>query len=391
MSALQADPKDTTSVDSSVDNTIRVVLVDDQPIIVEAVRMMLAEDLSIEFHACTEAADALPLALQVLPTVILQDLVVDEVNGLDLVRAYRSNPVLKDVPVVVLSAHEEAENKVQAFEVGANDYVVKLPSALELVARVRLHSMGYINGRARVAAFEALLASQAALERANHELRESAFTDALTGLRNRRFFHDWQERNIGSGSDIRTDGVPPLMLALMDIDHFKQVNDTYGHHAGDRVLVEVAARLRAVARPDDVIVRWGGEEFLYVGVGLEGDALQIQAQRILMAIGALPVPIGEAGNSALRDRNLRVTISVGWTPWPWVGQKHMALGVERSLAIADTAIYIAKREGRNRAFGVLPGAQPGQMADWQGGDDPPQSLRMLDGTAVQLVQQLGPA
>ncbi|MCX8005240.1 MAG: diguanylate cyclase [Burkholderiaceae bacterium] len=388
-SAPAAERQGPASVPPADEQPIRVLLVDDQPIIVEAVRFMLADDEAIEFHACTDAHAARQVALDVLPTVILQDLVMDDVDGLDLVRCYRADPQLHDVPVVVLSAHEEAENKVNAFAVGANDYVVKLPSPLELVARVRYHSAAYVNGRARVAAFNALLESQKALEQANRELRESAYTDALTGLRNRRFFHEWQEQQVGSGSEFRVDGVPPLMLALMDVDHFKNVNDTLGHHAGDRVLAEVAARLRACVRADDVVVRWGGEEFLYVGIGLRGDALTLQAQRILDAIGGAPVPLGTEKDPG---RSLRVTVSMGWTPWPWsAAMRGSVLGIERSLALADTAIYLAKRGGRNRAFGVLPGSGAEAMHDWYGGDDAPQALKLLDGSAVRLVEQLGPS
>jgi two-component system, chemotaxis family, response regulator WspR len=367
-------------------SNIRVLLVDDQAIIVEAVRMMLAEDEQIEFHACTSAAEALDLALQVKPTVILQDLVVDEDDGIDLVMLYRRTPELVKVPVVVLSSHEEPEKKVRAFEVGANDYVVKLPSALELIARVRYHSQAYVSEMERAVMFQAL-------ERANVELRESAYTDSLTGLRNRRFFHEWQAEKIGTGSLTRVDGVPPLLLALMDVDHFKQVNDKLGHNAGDIVLKEVAQRLRSIARGDDFVVRWGGEEFLYVGLNYEGEALERQAQRILMAVGALPIPI-EGGTPP----SLNITVSIGWTPWPWTdappeeeGGAKPALGIERSLALADTAIYIAKRDGRNRAFGVLPGRAFSQISTWDGGADAPNALRMLDGTVVQLALTKGPA
>jgi phosphoserine phosphatase RsbU/P len=140
-----------------------VLLVDDQPIIGEAVRRMLAGEEGIAFHYCKDAAAALEKAAEVGPTVILQDLVMPELDGLELVRRYRADERLRDVPVIVLSTKEEPAVKAEAFALGANDYIVKLPDRLELVARVRYHSRGYIALVERNDAFTALQQSQQVL------------------------------------------------------------------------------------------------------------------------------------------------------------------------------------------------------------------------------------
>jgi len=140
-----------------------VLLVDDQPIIGEAVRRMLAGEEGITLHYCKDAPAALEMAAALGPTVILQDLVMPEVDGLELVRRFRADDRFRDVPIIVLSTKEEAAVKAEAFALGANDYIVKLPDRLELVARVRYHSRGYVALRERNEAFTALEASRQVL------------------------------------------------------------------------------------------------------------------------------------------------------------------------------------------------------------------------------------
>ena len=148
---------------SLTQHKITVLLIDDQPLIGEAVRRMLAKEQDIEFHFCKDPAKALETAASVSPTVILQDLVMPEIDGLTLVKMFRENDATRDVPMIVLSSKEEAKIKADAFAIGANDYIVKLPDQLELLARIRYHSRGYINLLQRNEAYQKLLASQQAL------------------------------------------------------------------------------------------------------------------------------------------------------------------------------------------------------------------------------------
>ena len=142
---------------------VSVLLVDDQPIIGEAVRRMLAGEDGVAFHYCKDAPAALDTAATVEPTVILQDLVMPGIDGLELVRRYRADERFRDVPVIVLSTKEDRAVKAEAFALGANDYIVKLPDRLELVARVRYHSRGYTALVERNEAFTALEKSRGVL------------------------------------------------------------------------------------------------------------------------------------------------------------------------------------------------------------------------------------
>ncbi len=144
-------------------HAITVLLVDDQAIVGEQVRRMLAPEEDIVFHFCQDPAMALRMAQEVGPTVILQDLVMPEIDGLTLVKFFRAHQKLKDVPLIVLSSKEEATTKADAFAVGANDYLVKLPDRIELIARIRYHSKGYINLLERNEAYESLYRSRQAL------------------------------------------------------------------------------------------------------------------------------------------------------------------------------------------------------------------------------------
>jgi sigma-B regulation protein RsbU (phosphoserine phosphatase) len=140
-----------------------VLLVDDQPIIGEAVRRMVAAEDGIDFHFCRDSIAAIEAAAQIRPTVILLDLVMPVVDGLELVRQFRADERFSDVPIIVLSTKEEAAVKAEAFSLGANDYIVKLPDRLELLARLRHHSRGYIALVERNEAFLALQASRQTL------------------------------------------------------------------------------------------------------------------------------------------------------------------------------------------------------------------------------------
>ncbi len=142
---------------------IKVLLVDDQPIVAAAVQRMLEPEKDIVFHYCQDPAQAMQIAAEILPTVILQDLVMPDIDGLTLVKFFRRHPTFKDVPMIVLSSKEEAVTKAEAFAQGANDYLVKLPDRIELIARIRYHSTGYINLLQRNEAYQALLASRQAL------------------------------------------------------------------------------------------------------------------------------------------------------------------------------------------------------------------------------------
>ncbi len=153
------------------DHQVTVLLVDDQPIIGEAVRRMLAGEPDIVYRYCSDPTQALEMAGRISPTVILQDLVMPEIDGLTLVKYFRANPATRAIPLIVLSTKEEPTTKAEAFALGANDYLVKLPDKIEVLARIRYHSKGYIAQLQRNEAYAALQRSQDSLAR---ELTQAA-------------------------------------------------------------------------------------------------------------------------------------------------------------------------------------------------------------------------
>src|SRR6185369_358270 len=149
---------------------VMVLLVDDQAMVCEAIRRALATESDIYFHYCADAREAMSVASQIKPTVILQDLVMPGIDGLTLVNQFRADAVTKDIPIIVLSTNENPQVKGQAFAIGANDYLVKLPDRIELIARIRYHSRAYINQLQRDAAYRALRESQQQLIDNNAQL-----------------------------------------------------------------------------------------------------------------------------------------------------------------------------------------------------------------------------
>lgn len=152
-----------TNTKGLTEHKITVLLIDDQAIIGEAVRRMLVEEQDISFHFCNNPAQALKTAIELQPTVILQDLVMPDIDGLMLVKFFRNNKQTENIPLIVLSSKEDPKVKAEAFALGANDYMVKLPDKLEVIARIRYHSKAYINLLQRNEAYQVMLEAQKAL------------------------------------------------------------------------------------------------------------------------------------------------------------------------------------------------------------------------------------
>jgi two-component system chemotaxis family response regulator WspR len=317
------------------DYKIMVLLVDDQAMVGEAIRRALAKEENIDFHFCTRADEALAVAEKTRPTVILQDLVMPGVDGMTLVRQYRASAVLANVPIIVLSSRDDAEIKRDAFAGGANDYMVKLPDVIELVARLRYHSRSYINLLQRDAAYRALRESQQQLQKSNFELQRLTNTDGLTGIANRRYFDDY----LGAEwRRARRDGLH-LSLLLIDVDFFKLYNDNYGHVAGDAVLRRVAQTLdESIQRPADLSARFGGEEFAMILPRTSLEGAQALGQKLCQLIEANQVPHERSKVSAW------LTVSIGaatMVPTP-------EQDIRELIEMADRRLYLAKQQGRNR-------------------------------------------
>lgn len=202
---------------------------------------------------------------------------------------------------------------------------------------------------------QAVAERSAELARANRELQEASLSDPLTGVRNRRFFQSMipadasQAVRAYRGSEVYGRDHRDLMFFLVDIDHFKNVNDEYGHDVGDRVLVQIAQRLSSVVRESDFLIRWGGEEFLVVFRAAERNDGALLASRILKAVNSAKFDLGN-------ERWLARSCSVGWAAFRWLPPGCSDLSVEEVLRLADRGLYLAKQGGRNQAVGMVPAA-----------------------------------
>jgi diguanylate cyclase (GGDEF)-like protein len=197
---------------------------------------------------------------------------------------------------------------------------------------------------------------QQELERVNEELAQASITDALTGLANRRFLTEYLEKEVAllhrRYNRLSEGPFSPEMLDLafmmIDLDHFKTINDTAGHAAGDAVLRQVKDLLKSASRSSDIIVRWGGDEFLLVARDLSGERLAELAERIRSQVGKAVFEIGEG-------RVVRTTCSVGFACYPFFREQLDALSWEQVISVADRALYVAKASGRNAWVGFHPG------------------------------------
>lgn len=183
------------------------------------------------------------------------------------------------------------------------------------------------------------------LRQANDQLAYNSLHDPLTGLLNRRSLHEFMQKRTEQGErrqlpTANTDG-----FILLDIDYFKHINDHHGHAAGDAVLIEIGQRLKQLTRQGDMVLRWGGEEFLIVLRNLNQTALTNFTNRALQVIGSTPVPY--------QDSSIPVTASAGFLTLPFAGVDETQLNWEKALKLADMALYMGKVHGRNRGYGLV--------------------------------------
>jgi phosphoserine phosphatase RsbU/P len=228
------------------EHAVTVLLVDDQPIVAAAVQQMLETESDIRFHYCSDPTKAIEQANALGPTVILQDLVMPELDGLTLVKFYRVNPQTREVPLIVLSTKEEPTIKAQAFAIGANDYLVKLPDKLEMIARIRYHSRGYIAQLERNEAYRKLAESQRQLAAEVAEAAKYVFSLLPAPLPEGAVRVDWRF-------------VPSMQLGgdsfgyhWLDDDHFAlYLLDVSGHGVGASLMsVSAINVLRSQSLPN---------------------------------------------------------------------------------------------------------------------------------------------
>jgi diguanylate cyclase (GGDEF)-like protein len=189
------------------------------------------------------------------------------------------------------------------------------------------------------------------VKHSNHVIEEASMTDPLTGIRNRRFFSATIEgdvaRTLRAYAESHDPSTRDLVFYPIDADNFKEVTDLYGHDAGDRVLVEMSQRISGAIRNSDVLIRWGGEEFLIVSRYTDRKDAHILASRVIKAIRGKPFPV-------ISGREIRRTCSIGWAAFPWLKDGAGTLGYEEVLNLADRGLRQAKGDGKDQAIGMIP-------------------------------------
>lgn len=336
----KANRRTTTQFIRAGNDALHVLAVDDDPVTLK----MLERHLIKAGHRVTTARDgetALRLALEECPQMVVADWIMPGIDGITLCESLRRIPTGQRIYFLLLTGNEEEDSIVKAFDAGVDDYVTKPFNPRILLARIRA-------GR-RIISLQSQVESEKSkqekhmmdLQVLTRKLRAAALTDPLTGLSNRRY----AMKRLGQAWEAATRTSKPVSVISMDIDHFKKINDTYGHDAGDAVLRDVASIYAEACREEEDVCRVGGEEFLVICANSTAEQAAVAAERLRTAVSARPIRWQETDH--------HVTMSLG------VAVRTLEMeDFEALLKSADQAVYAAKQSGRNRVVIADPGAPP---------------------------------
>ena len=306
------------TAESQSSTPCRIVLIEDDPAIVRLLKKILT-NRAMEVVACSTAAEGIEALEHEDWDICLLDRGLPDSDGIEICRRVKAESRFDARWVIMLSGYDSLDARVEALNLGADDYITKPFHSAEVLARV--------NASWRVVEMQQQLVEMA------RQLEELSGRDDLTGVFNRRHFR----RTVARAFDHSRRYHRPLSVAIIDVDHFKNVNDRFGHQAGDTVLAEVAKRFVRSVRSSDYLARYGGEEFIVLLPETQlGDAVTF-GEKLRAAIASAPVPI--PGGDALP-----VTVSVGTAS---LAHTQFSSAAEMIRA-ADQALYRAKRNGRNR-------------------------------------------
>ena len=296
----------------------RVVLIDDDPAILRLLVKVLGRK-GMEIIPCSTGAEGLAVLEREDWELCLLDRGLPDLDGIEICRRIKADARFDARQVIMLSGYSSLESRVEALNLGADDYITKPFHPTELLARV--------NASRRVVEMQQQLVDMA------KQLERLSAHDDLTGIFNRRHFGATLDHAFDHSNRYHR----PLSVAIIDVDRFKDINDSFGHQIGDAVLTEVAKRFSDSVRSSDYLARYGGEEFVVLLPETQLDDAVSFGEKLRDAVASAPVPI--AGG-----RELPVTVSVGTA-----SLTHTQFNApEEMLAAADQALYRAKRNGRNR-------------------------------------------
>ena len=289
-----------------------VFIVDDSRTSVAALKRALANGYRIV--TTTKGQRALETIPEVLPDLILLDVIMPEIDGFEVCRRLKADPLTADIPIIFVTGEESVEHETKGLELGASDYVTKPISPPVVRARVR---------------------NLIELKLHRDQLKVLSTNDGLTGIANRRRFDELLECSWRQAFRRRE----PISLLMIDVDHFKAYNDNYGHLAGDDCLKKVAGRLKDFARrPGDNVARYGGEEFVCILSDTDPLGANEYAEMVLQGIRELNIPHEFSETSNIITASIGVATAI----------PREESVPEQLLDAADRALYTSKREGRNR-------------------------------------------
>ncbi len=295
-----------------------LVIDDSQTMRSQIIRTLREADLFDRYFEAGDGLEGFKILTGNKVDLVLRDLVMPRMDGFKFMSLLKAHEEFDDIPLIMLTGRGDREFKIKGLETGASDYLTKPFDDGELIARTRVHLK--------------VKELRDELKRSNELLRELSVTDPLTHLYNRRYLMDVLAREFQRVQ--RTGG--DLSLAVLDIDHFKRINDSYGHQNGDTVLAAVAEATRAELRTYDIAVRYGGEEFVVVLPATPLTDGRTVAERLRRGVERTVFPEPMAA--------LAVTVSVGVASYP----AERVDSVDALIRMADDALYRAKSGGRNR-------------------------------------------
>ncbi len=325
-----AVPREENVIDAS---SLRILLVEDDPASVVFIEELLCNARGHTLYKASDGQQALSMVMEVSPHIVITDWIMPVMSGLELTKALRATEWGQNLYIIMLTSIEEEDEVIKAFDAGVDDYVAKPINIRAFRARLRAAwhyrklQESWERDREQLKRFAAELAVS------NRKLEHFALTDVLTELPNRRAGMD----ALADVWSVASRSGQSMAVMLIDIDHFKNINDSYGHAIGDKVLKEVAASIKDIARKGDTYCRMGGEEFLVICHNGSTDAKSVAlfAERLRQHIDSQDIHVD--------GMQIKTSISIG------IALKEIAMKSEDHLInAADKALYAAKKSGRNQ-------------------------------------------
>jgi diguanylate cyclase (GGDEF)-like protein len=303
----------------------KILVVDDIPVNIQLLQTHLSST-GYDTLVAGNGEEALLRVKEKKPDLILLDVMMPKLDGFETCRLLKSNQETRYIPIIMVTALNEIEDKIKGIEAGADDFITKPFNKLELLARVKsLLRIKQLH--------DELQKKVKQLEQAKERLRELAVTDGLTNLNNYRYFKEYLAKEIKRADRHGAN----VSLIMLDIDYFKNYNDTNGHLAGDQVLRTIAELMKNNIRSIDFAARYGGEEFAIILSETQKTSARFVAEKLRKIVQVHKFP------KESTQPNKNITISMGVATFPDDGKS-----LERIIDCADQRLYRAKAEGRNR-------------------------------------------